>query len=162
MSNPTLDRIREELRNRKPIPKEELLQIGANGGFQYQPSKPISTEELQEKLSALFIQELESKKTTITSNIKEFPDIFHFVEWYQSNQNHFNDKQKTALNTLVEAKDLINVGCACKRTQRLNAANNYFQIFFSNNTKNDLLPTILQACQCQVISFGNFLTFPTQ
>ncbi len=162
MSDFALDRIKEQLKKQPSIPREELLKLGAGGGFEYKPTI-ISPEELQDELNNLFqISEPIKEEIIVTSsNIKEFPDLFHFVEWFIVNEEKFNERQKAALKTLVEARDLINVGCACKRQQRLAGATNYFQIFWQNNIKNDLLETVLKACQTEEIIFGDFLRYPT-
>lgn len=159
MNNLALNRIQEQLRHKNILPKNEIGFTTAT----YIPT-PIPPEELQSTLEKLFVIEepiVEVFTTQNTTDIKEFPDLFHFVEWYLIHQDKFSERQKSALKTLVEAKDLINLGCACKRQQRLNAANNYYQIFWQNNTNNDLLPTVLRICECKFISFGNFLQYPS-
>lgn len=125
--------------------------------------------ELKEILNKLFkIQETKKDvildKENIISipilSIKEFTDLFNFVEWYLNNENKFNEKQQIAIKTLVQARDLINVGCACKRPQRFNAAVNYFKIFWLNNIKSDLMPTLLKACNSEKVILGDFLQYP--
>lgn len=158
MSNIVLDRIKRQTENNFQLNKIEQV---VNNVFNQQNQIPLSTNELQSTLENLFLVE-EKREENITPKSEDlfFPDLFHFCEWYLNNQKGFTEIQKKALGTLVEARDLINVGCACKRQQRLDAATNYFKIFWENNLKNDLIPTILKISQAKKVVFGNFLQFP--
>jgi hypothetical protein len=122
--------------------------------------EPISPEKLQNELEHLFQVEQVNNSIIEKKNIQEFPDLFHFVEWYLGKESLFLEKQNEALKTLVQARDLINVGCACKRTQRIEAAHNYFKIFWANNAKTNLVSSVLQACKTESVLFGNFLHYP--
>lgn len=121
---------------------------------------PIPPEELKILLYNLFQVESSSQENKLKSEIYSFPDLFHWVEWYLTNKDKFNINQQRPLDTLVQAKDLINVGCACKRNQRFDAANNYFKTFWTNNLKNDLLPTILSILKVKSMQISDFLIFP--
>ena len=154
--NIVLDRIQQQQRN---INFQSQVENFAQEVQTAQKVEPISPEELQTTLANLFQVEPEIKPVEVVETLN-FPDLFHWVEFYLKNENSFNDKQKQPLSTLVQARDLINVGCACRRTQRLNAANDYFRTFWVNNSKNDLITTVLNAAKVQSVSFGDFLVFP--
>jgi hypothetical protein len=162
MSNFTLDRIQKQTAQSFSMiaPKQEII---SSITLPVQKTVPISEEQLKADLEKLFcVEELPVLKMEEPKKPHEyiFPDLFHFVEWYLVNQHQFTENQQRPLKTLVEARDLINVGCACKRQQRFNAATNYFQIFWNNNLTNDLLPTVLRVAGTKSIVFGNFLMFP--
>ena len=156
MSNLVLDRIKRQTDENTASNKIEQV---LNHVFEKQNQIPISTEELQLTLNNLFLEE-PLKQDISPNELLEFPDLFHFCEWYLNHKEFFSENQQRALGTLVEARDLINVGCACKRQQRLDAAINYFKIFWENNTKNDLIPRVLEVSKAKRILFGNFLQYP--
>lgn len=164
MSNLVLDRIKEQVKatNAAKVVVEPIV-------VPKRPvSEPISPEALRTELENLFqIQEEKVTEQIVDINISEnnsdvfeFPDLFHFVEWFLIHKEKFNPQQQRPLSSLVEARDLINVGCACTRGQRLKGATNYFQVFWNNNTKNDLIPTVLSITKTKSVKFGDFLQVP--
>lgn len=158
MSNPVLERIKRQTEENFQFNKIDQVVLNVT---QQQNQIPLSTQELQSTLEKLFIVE-EKLVEPVIAQIDDlsFPDLFHFCEWYLNHKDGFTEIQQRALGTLVEARDLINVGCACKRQQRLDAALNYFKIFWENNMKNDLIPTVLKLSSAKKIVFGDFLQFP--
>lgn len=145
-----LDRIRQQ-QNQNSVRKDIVF-------TKYiQPS--ISIDELQKELEKLF-NIPEPIVTTQPKTLQDFPDLFHFIEWYLGKENLFTERQNNALKTLIEARDTINIGCACKRRERLNSAINYFKIFWTNNIKTDLISTVLKICQTERVKFGDFLQYP--
>lgn len=157
MNNIIFDRIKKQTEDNIRLNK---VTTAIDNIVAHQKQTPIPPTELQTTLENLFLTEkIEESKPIESLNII-FPDLFHFCEWYGNNKTKFTEIQQKALGTLVEARDLINVGCACKRQQRLNAANNYFKIFWDNNQKNDLIPTVLKISGAKSVEFGDFLRFP--
>lgn len=121
-------------------------------------SEPISIKRLRE----IFMEEL--KEGTI-SQIKEevfykFSNIFEFVDWYTVHQQEFSEEQKLALNTLVQTRDYIFTGCNCKRNEREGAANNYYRDFWANNSKTDLVASILKVTGATKVLFEGIFSFP--
>ena len=158
MSEIVLNRIKRQTEENLQLNKIDQVVTAI---VQKQNQIPLSTTELQTTLENLFLQE-EIKCAPIISEAEDlsFPDLFHFCEWYLNNKENFDEKQQKALGTLVEARDLINVGCACKRQQRLAAATNYFKIFWENNITTDLPKIILNISKAKKIVFGDFLSYP--
>src|SRR4051812_23935013 len=110
MNNLVLDRIQRQRENNfQPTKVEEVVNVIFNNQNQI----PLLPSELQITLENLFAEKepivIIPQQTDLS-----FPDLFHFCEWYLNNKQGFSERQQKALNTLVEGRDLINVGCACK------------------------------------------------
>jgi len=127
----------------------------------YMLGKPLSIDILRE----LLIKELKDiiEPQIIVDTIVEelnFASLYDFVDWYEGHQDGFSSPQRTALDTLIQTRNMINAGCNCKRPQREHIAAEYYQTFWENNAKTDIIPTLLKAAKAKRIRFGNFLCVP--
>lgn len=130
-------------------------------------SKPLSLDILREVL----MENLEVKETipVVAENIisepidKVFNGIEDFVGWYETVKDKFSENQNVAFATLVQARDMINPGCGCKRKQRLAGANNYFVTFWNQNAQTDMPKKVMEVANAKTLAFwveGNeFLKF---
>ena len=158
MSSITLDRIKSQIQNNKienkviNIPKiEQVL------------SPLLSAEKLNEFLKGV-VSKIK-KETIIAAPVVidhlKFDNLLDFVDWYEKVKDKFPEKQQTALNTLLEARNNILVGCNCKRQQRQNAAFQYFRIFWDNNKKTDIPDSVLKISGAKSLNIANIVTIST-
>jgi hypothetical protein len=119
-------------------------------------SKPISSEILGELLATQVIE----PQPTQVNEVIQFTNIYDFITWYSERKDKFSAPQNQALETLVQARDMIGQGCACKTHARENAAFDYFRGFWMGNLNNDMLTTVLNVAGAKKIILGNFLSYP--
>jgi hypothetical protein len=149
------------------IIREEEIKITEESQKE-EKSAIINPEELKEKLlNKINNQNNKTNNTTMEKKdepqdieVVHFSCLEEFVFWYEGNKNFFNENQQNALNSLIEAKNLSNGGCNCTKQNRKNMANKYFQDFWNNNKKTDLIATLANALKTKKIIFGNFLVYP--
>jgi len=55
---------------------------------------------------------------------------------------------------LIQAKNAINAGCACKKSQRLAQSNEYFKTFWLKNQNTDLPNKVLELGQFTSVTFA--------
>jgi hypothetical protein len=151
MHNFLLERLKKQMEKAKVKAIQPVIEIVTI-------SPPVSLILLRQLLNEAIKEEL-IVKPTIPQELS-FANVFEFVEWYEKNQENFSPEQRVALNTLVQTRDMIGVGCNCRRPQREQAAWEYFKIFWENNIKTDIIPTIMKISGASVVKFGNFLIFP--
>jgi hypothetical protein len=89
-----------------------------------------------------------------------FENIYDFAQWYGSVQGEFSPMQRTALDTVLQVRTLIEQGCACKRASREAHAHQYFNTFWLNNKKTDLLATIARITGARRVTIGTLCAFP--
>ena len=125
-------------------------------------STPISLDELRD----ILMHELSSPVNpeqpapcTVPEAI-HFENIYDFSSWYSSNQHGFSSLQQVALDTILQTRQLIEVGCACKRASRENMAHQYFNTFWTQNRKTDLLATIAKVTKAKKVSIGAICAYP--
>lgn len=119
-----------------------------------------------EELKRLFMSEVESAATpTVQTNERVFDGIEDFVGWYLNVKEKFSPGQVVALSSLIQYRDVINIGCGCKRQQRKAHANEYYRTFWTNNLVTDLPQMVLFVGEFSSVSFavdGNvFAKVPT-
>jgi hypothetical protein len=121
-------------------------------------SPPIGLDELR----AMLQKELEDKVPEIEPLTDQivFNSIYEFVDWYIPNQGKFSAQQQVALQTLIQTRDYINVGCNCTRPNRERGASDYFRDFWLKNAQTDMMPTLLAATGAKKVVFGSFLIYP--
>jgi hypothetical protein len=158
MNNPVLDRIKRQIHSSK---KESVF---VQPKLVLVEEKVAQTPIQPEELKNLFMAEITETPSTssVDTNHKNFDGIEEFVAWYLPLRDKFSENQIVALTTLVQAREVINVGCACKKTYRKNQANNYFKTFWLNNQNTDLPSKVLEVGQFASVTFlvdgGQFLT----
>ena len=122
----------------------------------------VSPEKLRERLvEALMPQpkiSLDIEKFGI--ELVHFANLFEFVHWYENNSTAFDERQRTPLNTLIEARNITLGGCNCDTEKRKFIAEDYFKKFWTQNKSTDLLPTLQKTLQTKKVLFGDFLSFP--
>ena len=84
----------------------------------------------------------EQPKEAAPSNVKIFDGIEDFCFWYYILKDRFTEQQNVALTTLIQARDVINMGCSCKRQARRAQSNQYFKEFWLNNQSTDMVTVI--------------------
>ena len=123
---------------------------------------PLSVEELKKFLLDT-MPETPPPSPIVSLAVQEdirFPNIYTFVDWYVPNKEKFSPEQQTALDTLVGMRGLIEQGCACKRAGREYAANDYYQTFWLNNLKTDMMPTLLAALNVKKVFLSEAIEYP--
>lgn len=119
---------------------------------------PIGLIELKKLLEdnllgVSFKKTLEEVRELIINN------IYDFSIWYDSNKNIFSDAQKFALDTLMVFREQIDQGCTCKRNSRETRAHQYFEEFWTRNKDSDILPTIANSLNLNIVTVGNFCKY---
>lgn len=150
MGNIVTDRIKEQL---KPAP-EPVVNLILN--TEPAPSKPIEPNNLADLLESQVIE----PEPEQVNEIIQFLNIYDFVTWYLQHKDAFSEPQVQALETLVQSRDMIHQGCACKTHSREQAAQDYFRGFWMGNLNNDMIPTVLKIAGSKRAVFGNFLSYP--
>jgi hypothetical protein len=156
MNNLVLDRINQQL----TVSKKEI-----------QVAQPAEVEERREvnalppdELKKLFMDEL-APTPLAPEGERIFNGIEDFVSWYLGVKDQFSEGQVVALSTLVQTANLINIGCACKKANRINQANDYYRIFWTKNMKTDLPSKVHSVSGVSSVSFAVggdvFAKYPT-
>lgn len=110
---------------------------------------PLTPQEIK-----YYLEKLDEKNKTMPElNSIIFDCIQNFVGWYSQRREQFNEKQKTALDSLSTVKDQINLGCSCKIHVRQKMADEYYKNFFINNQKTDIIPAIKLASGVEAVIF---------
>lgn len=140
MSNLVIDRIARQNQVRKPITRPF--------NFQFVPDKIVVSPPIPlDKLKKIFMEELVNKEVveakpeeSPVSSEKIFNGIDDFVVWYlgERDKQMFSDNQRIALNTLVDARNVVYTGCKCNRDKLKNEAEKYFKVFWMKNQYTDL------------------------
>lgn len=154
MSSIVLERINKQLNNfnQKSTPDSNIEQIQKQE-IKIELSPAISPE----KLRKIFMSELnkpEVHKLPQNTLYMKFDGVESFVNWYLPLKDKFSEEQNIAMSTLIQARDIINVGCGCKRKNRLEQANNYFKTFWEKNSQTDLPNKIISVGNFNSISFA--------
>jgi hypothetical protein len=110
--------------------------------------EPISSSEIRK-----YLEKFEENKMEQTPDSITFDCIQSFVAWYELNREKFSEKQRAPFETLVTARNQINLGCSCRAHVRQNMANDYYKVFFINNQKTDMIPTIKSVAGVNTIIF---------
>lgn len=88
-----------------------------------------------------------------------FDSIYDFVPWYTAHKQSFSPEQQTALDTLEQARGMIDAGCVCKRSSREIRAHQYFEQFWSNNKETDMLRTISNVTQANKVTINAYCSY---
>jgi hypothetical protein len=157
MSNLVLDRINRQLSasTKKTEQQKEKVVVEEK-----KLPPPIPPSELKKIFMAELGNPIETPEKTMN-----FDGIQTFVNWYLPVQDKFTEQQTVALTTLVQARDMIFVGCNCKMKHRLEVAQAYYRNFWTENANNDLPSKIMEVGGFSSIQFAVdghiFLFFPT-
>lgn len=146
-----LERLMGEIKRVETFPKVEPIKEPI--------SEPVPPEELKSALESILVEVKEPIQETPQEI--NFANLFEFVDWYEKNRSGFSEEQSKALNTLVQTRDMVGVGCPCRRPQRERAASEYFKTFWENNSKTDLITTLIKVAGINKVSFGGFLSYPS-
>ena len=154
MHNVVLNRIREQIRSSAP---SMILPPTKREAKVVVLSSPISPDELRALLMSVIekvgiipapVQQMQSLDELHINNVHAFSD------WYEPVREKFTPLQQVALDTIVQSRQMVNNGCACKRELRDNAAHAYFQNFWTNNWKTDLVQAIFNVAGAKRIFLG--------
>ena len=154
MNNIVLNRFFEQRRDIPPnalAPKAEPIVIP--------PDPAVSASELREFLNQTVVPNTVVVPETQNDEAR-FPNIYNFVDWYSQNQSKFSAEQQTALNTLIQMRQLIENGCACKRAGREYAADDYYKTFWLNNVKTDMMSALLAALNVKKVFLSDCVVYP--
>jgi len=117
-------------------------------------NKPVAQDEpLSSSDIKKFLEKISNKNMEPTPNSITFNSIQNFVGWYESNAGGFDEKQKTAIGTLIHTKSMINLGCSCRLTERQRMADNYYKDFFTRNKNTPLIPKIKELARVETLIF---------
>lgn len=160
MHNLALDRIKRHIDGKVIAVKNNMISYPVKIE---NPNFPISCEELRRIImSELGLQQQipgaeqqPPKKEPI-----HFGSVYDFASWYSTNQTLFNDKQRVALDTVMQIRMAIEAGCRCKRDMRERAAHIYFADFWTKNKDTDLLKTISEVTGAPKVSVANICSYP--
>jgi len=157
MNNITVDRIQSQIKQHT-----SALQAAYDAIKETTLSPPISLEELRTILmTELEIGEPPPVELPMGPDELQFNSIYDFSDWYQNNQTGFNDNQRQALDTILQVRQMIDKGCACRRSSREHAAHAYFSDFWTKNQKTDLAETIARIGKVKRVRVASFCEFPT-
>jgi hypothetical protein len=168
MSYLVLNRINAQLLASKRVEerKEKIQEVKQEEITKPQVT-PIRPEELKEILMEELKPEESPEKTEQGINEdKIFSGVEDFVDWLIPIKHKFSKNQLIPLTTLIQVKEAINVGCGCRRKNRIEQANQYFQTFWEKNKNTDLPATVLAIGNFKSITFSvpntqNFLIYPS-
>jgi hypothetical protein len=116
--------------------------------------KPVTAEDNEQPLSASEIEFYLNKfdKTMDSpADTLVFDSIQSAAGWYEINKPAFQPRQQAAMETLVTARNQVNMGCSCKKHVRQRMADDYLKTFILNNQQTDLLPSIKLAAKVQKV-----------
>lgn len=146
--------------NRLVLDRIKQQMAPSNTEAQVKP-QPVVEEQREiyalapEELKKLFMNEVEAATApAIQTNDRVFDGIEDFVTWYVGVKDKFTDGQNVALLSLIQTRDMINIGCGCKRAQRKQQANQYFQLFWTRNLETDLPAHVMFVGEFSSISFA--------
>jgi hypothetical protein len=146
MSNLVLDRIKRQSQQSNLVriesKQEEKIVVKA---------LPIAISP--DKLKNIFMSELVQPEVLPPKDMV-FGGIQDFVAWLVPVKDSFTPEQIVPLSTLIQARDMIEIGCGCKRANRIRQANDYFKTFWINNQANDLPQKVIQVGNFSSISFA--------
>lgn len=156
MSNLVLDRIQRQTKGRQ-IERPALV-------IAPPPPPPLAPALDAEVLRKIFLNEMEPVEPPVESvNEKTFSGVQDFANWYEANREKFPERQHAVLNTVIDARNVIDAGCSCQRHKRKEMAENYYHDFWLNNQNTDLPATVAEVAGVSVVKFlkdGNlFLTY---
>lgn len=161
MNNFVLDRIKRQStpsQIKEPVAEAEVVQ-------QKVYPAALSGEDLRK---IFMCEPAPIPETPIEKIDKRFFGIEEFVEWYLPVKTKFTEAQNVPLTSLVQVRDMIFVGCACKSTHRRGQANEYFRAFWTENFNRgtDLPAKVLEVGNFSSVTFaapqvGDFLKVPT-
>lgn len=154
MHNLVFDRIQSQISRRV----QSSVQAAFEAIKEVTVSPPISLEELREMLMVELGEPVIAVQCQTIPSL-HFESIYDFVPWYEQNKSRFSDQQKTALDTLVKTRAMIDAGCACKRDKREIMAGQYFEQFWLNNGKTDLLSTIARVSGAEQVSVNKYCSY---
>jgi hypothetical protein len=136
MENIAFDRINDQIASANIINKPIFSKTPEIKSVEPEVALPnaLPLDELKELLS----QEALPQTHNLNKTLKKFEGIEDFVAWYVEKREKFTDNQNIALQTLVQIRDATNIGCSCRRNQRLIMANEHFKNFWEKNKFTDL------------------------
>ncbi len=138
------------------IRKTPLVPVTEKSEKKEEPKKnlpnPLSSDILKELLLSS-LREDKVKEILFELDEIKFNGIEHFVSWYETVREEFSDPQRKALETLVQMRDAINIGCGCRRSQRLDGANNYYIDFWLSNASTDLPDKVKEITKAKIVIF---------
>lgn len=153
MNEAIQSRLDDNLKKWKPRTKEIEENFNSLVSEEQPYGNPLSGEEvllLLEKEKQ--VPQPEQSKQSESKSIS-FESLGSFCLWYTSNRDKFSDPQKKALDTIVQAEELINKGCSCKTNQRRKAAFDYYFNFMQRNSETDLIQKIKSVSGCRTVTF---------
>lgn len=160
MHSLTLDRIKRQIDGKVIAVNNNVV----NNPIKIEnPNFPISCEELRRIImSELGLQQqmFGVEQLTPTKEPIHFGNVYDFASWYSTNNTLFNDRQRVALDTVMQIRMAIEAGCRCKRDRRERAAHIYFADFWTKNKDTDLLKTISEVTGAPKVSVANICSYP--
>jgi hypothetical protein len=93
-------------------------------------------------------EELEEEKEKY-----EFRSVFDFKDFILMFYDRFDDFQKAALNSIVTVCETIDVGCKCKKKNRLKIAEDYYVEFITQNQHSGIVEKFMKLLNTKRIKF---------
>ena len=161
MNNIALERIKSQSKDfvKTPIAFGGAVKIVENPAIKPEDLKKFLEEELLKENKIQNINIFTDNKNQDFS-LKKWDNLYDFVLWYSGKRDLFSDKQKSALDTLVQARDLINKGCACRKRQREEVSFAYYRDFWEKNKSTDLLFTVKKVAGTSKIELFSDIYYP--
>ena len=116
---------------------------------------PLSSSEIE-----FYLKKIEAKMNPPTDSLV-FDSIQTAASWFEINRASFSSTQQSAMETLVTARNQVNMGCSCKKHVRQRMADEYLKNFMVNNQGTDLIPSIKDAAKVPkiIVRFGTDIVF---
>lgn len=160
MNNLVLERIKGQTEAGRASRTKPVINIPP------EPPKPVSHPIDPEELRKLFVQEIQTLTPQVTPQVtsqvvenageRVFKGVQDFANWYETAKDSFSEPQQAALNTLVDARNIIPAGCECQKHHRRIAAEDYYSNFWIENQHNDLAETVARVLNVPVVRFEKF------
>lgn len=142
-----LNRIQSQVKKIEHTPRIEPSII-------VQKKKEISEPLKETQIKNLLMSELEIKSEIKEEIITEKTfNLISFVDWYVSVRTNFTEPMQKSIDTIVQARTLIDKGCGCQKGNRTNRADDYFKSFWENNVKTDMIIKVSEILGIKKIKF---------
>lgn len=121
---------------------------------QPKPPEVISVDELRKVLESME-NELPKLQEAAEGATISFNNVEGFCEWMIPHLESFEENEKKVLAKVIEIRDAIFKGCACKRGARRGMANSLFETFITENQNSPLINQIKNISKATKIKFFN-------